>query len=324
MRCPYLREAQVKSCSAAAYRKFIVRNAGNSENERCSSSAYVDCPVAREHIEENPSIDHCPFLHESLVQYCAVAAVPTYIPYTESGLSRCGTDGYSYCELFAELEHAVGESAVPPPREGSDATAQIVLAEPTVDGLAVPIGLWYAPNHMWLDASEDGTYHVGIDSFMARALGTLDAVSFLTMTGLQRPAVVFSVRGVDLQAVFPAEISIRKANTYLRTNPSKVLADPFGHGWLFEGRKGRPASRERVPEGLIPGKDAARWMSLELRRLTAFARELSERPDAHGTICMADGGTLQDGVCRSLDREGVLRLWNEFFSPYAHRMKVSR
>ncbi|MFZ4621995.1 MAG: hypothetical protein ACOYNS_15645, partial [Bacteroidota bacterium] len=103
MRCQFLREAQVKFCRASAYRKMIVRLAEQTENERCSSKEYVTCPAAKQHLEVNPSSSHCPFLHESLVQYCTAAAVTKYIPYTESVLSQCGTDSHKYCELHLAL-----------------------------------------------------------------------------------------------------------------------------------------------------------------------------------------------------------------------------
>jgi glycine cleavage system H lipoate-binding protein len=317
MRCPFLREAQVKSCRAAAYRKFIVRHPGQPDAERCSSASYVDCPVAKQHIEDSPSVDHCPFLHESLVQYCAAAPVPKFIPYSESELSRCTTGGYAYCELYAELEHA-GSS----PEPASD--GRPVEPDPVVDGIPVPGRLWYTPNHLWLDVSADGTYHVGVDGFLARTLGAVDSLTFLTMSGLQRPAVVLSVHGVDLQLAFPAEISIRKANTYLRTNPSKLLADPYGSGWLFEGKKARPTSEECVPAGLIAGSDAPSWIGAEVKCLHRFVRELSEHPDARGNVWMADGGDVQHGVCQALGREEILRLYAAFFSSYTLRREASR
>ena len=50
---------------------------------------------------------------------------------------------------------------------------------PLVDGIPVPLNLAYAPNHMWLDVGDDGCRHVGIDAFLARIIGTVDAISFV-------------------------------------------------------------------------------------------------------------------------------------------------
>lgn len=101
MRCPLLREAQVRFCTASPYRKLIVRLPVKPEQERCSCAEYVHCPSARQHFEERPSADHCPFLQESLMQYCGAAAIPKYIPYSEAVASRCSGDGHCQCVAFA-------------------------------------------------------------------------------------------------------------------------------------------------------------------------------------------------------------------------------
>jgi len=103
MRCPLLREAQVRFCTASPYRKLIVRLPVKPEQERCSSAEYVLCSSARQHFEERPSADHCPFLQESLMQYCGAAAVPKFIPYSEAVASRCTGDGHNTCAAFAAL-----------------------------------------------------------------------------------------------------------------------------------------------------------------------------------------------------------------------------
>src|SRR5204862_222433 len=99
MRCPFLQEAQVKSCQASEFRKMIVRNPAISD-EKCSSPAYVTCSAAQQHCGEAPPQDHCPFIRELLVQFCSAAPIARYIPYSESSISRCGGAGHRYCELY--------------------------------------------------------------------------------------------------------------------------------------------------------------------------------------------------------------------------------
>ena len=105
MRCPFLREAQVKFCCASEFKKMIVRSQGDESNEICSSSAYAACPSVKQRHEELPSQAHCPFLQESLVQYCSGASVVKYVPYSDPSLSRCGTSSHRYCELFLMISH---------------------------------------------------------------------------------------------------------------------------------------------------------------------------------------------------------------------------
>ena len=322
MRCPFLREAQVKSCRASTFRKMIVRLPGQPDNERCSSSAYMECPAARQHHEEHPSLDHCPFLQESLVQYCAAGSVTKYVPYSESVLSRCGTDSHKYCELFVALANP-GADAVNGAGVSADQSSD-VKNEHDVDGMRVPDGLWYSPNHMWLDVSDDGVLHVGIDAFLARILGDVDQITFVTTKGTCRPTAVLSLKGADLQMMFPREIVVTKTNSYLRTNPSKMLADPYSAGWLFEGVEIRETREQHtaVTHGLISGKEAATWMHHELARVNTLVHDLIARPQEHGVVLMADGGGIQTGFMKHLDRVEILQLFNEFFSPLANWRKV--
>jgi glycine cleavage system H lipoate-binding protein len=296
---------------------MIVRLPGQLNEERCSSSEYRNCPAAKQLHEDSPSLDHCPFLHESLVQYCAAASVTKYIPYSEAVLSHCGTESHKYCELFlaiASPEHpSVFETVVN--NNVFDNTKTHL-----VDGVSVPGWLSYSPNHMWMDVSDDGLVHIGVDAFLAKVLGTLERLSFVTTKGTNRPTVVLTVSGVDLQMVFPNPIHITTPNTYLRTNPSKVLTDPYTLGWLFEGTEIRDHSSKKDSlshEGLVTGKAALAWMQTETSRMSELVHVLSQNRDYHGNILMTDGGGAQRGFVQHLRRDETLNLFNEFFSPLA-------
>jgi len=154
MPCPFLKEAQVKYCRSSSIRKLIpLAQAGRAE-ERCTSENYRACAVFRQQpdAEGLAAFGTCPLLHESLMQYCGAAPVAKFVPYSESLLSRCGNDGYRYCELYLQMSHPL-----PPPE--------------TADGIPMPVELGYSANHLWLDAGGDGICHVGIDAFLSRALG---------------------------------------------------------------------------------------------------------------------------------------------------------
>lgn len=323
MRCPFLREAQVKSCRASAFRKMIVRMPGQLNNERCSSPEYVNCPAAKQHHEDQPSLVHCPFLNESLVQYCAAGSVTKYIPYSEAVLSHCGTESHKYCELYLALANPdqanFHEFDVAEKNLDVDRTKEHV-----VDDVRVPGWLWYSPNHMWLDVNADGCVHVGIDAFLAKILGSLERLSFVTTKGINRPTVVFTVNGVDLQMVFPNQLNITNLNSYLRTNSSKMFSDPYTLGWLFEGTEVRDASSKKessLYNGLVSGASAVAWMQDEIKRITQLAHQLSHKADAQGSVLMADGGGVQHGIVQHLTRDEILHLFNEFFSPLASRRK---
>ena len=163
MQCPFLRETQVESCRHSLVHEMIVRNPENLSLERCSSPAYIGCPVYATAPESAiRSASRCPYLEESLVQYCAAAPVPKFIPLSVAPLSRCGSAAFHYCDLYITMAH---------PEEAD---------VPHVDGIPAPSWLKYAGNHMWLDAADDGVMHIGIDALLARTLGRLDRITYLT------------------------------------------------------------------------------------------------------------------------------------------------
>jgi glycine cleavage system H protein len=323
MRCPFLREAQVKSCQASSFRKVIPRAADPGTDELCSSPAHVSCAAVRSHHEGSPSPERCPFLHESLVQYCASAPIPKYVPYSESSISKCGNDTHLYCELYLSLAAPAGGSPLETvPAGGSHAT---------IDGIDVPAGLRYAHNHLWLDASPDGSCHVGVDAFLARVLGAVDEVTFLTTRGTVRPSARLSVHGIDLPLLFPNAIRITSANSALRVHPDRLVSDPYGNGWLFEGslpeeepKKPQFAAEPAPVEPLLPGPEAAEWIHEEVSRLNHVVHDLASRPDPDGLCVMADGGSFAGGLPKHLTREETMRLFDAFFSSEAGRLRPAR
>jgi len=281
MTCPFLREAQVKYCRSAAVRKLIPLTAAASTDEKCGSAEHTSCAVYAQHKEDDESASGpCPFLRESLMQYCGAAPVAKFVPYSESLISRCGNDSFRYCEVYLGMAHP--DVAV----EG--------------DGIATPSWLRYSVNHMWLDVTEDGVCHAGIDAFLSRALGKVDRISYVWQKGARRPAAVFTVNGVDLEVAFPNAMMLTGCNLYLRADPARLASDPYTAGWLFEGTPLQETGRD-----LMDSQTARDWMHDEQARMNEFLQQQ--------TGCVADGGTFAAGLARVLDREQMLTLFHEFF-----------
>ncbi|MBI4892320.1 MAG: hypothetical protein HY821_16975, partial [Acidobacteria bacterium] len=181
MQCPFIRDTRALSCRAAGIRKLIPGLALASAG-RCNSPAWADCPYSS--AAPDPTAAACPFMEESLVQFCSAAPVTRFIPYSEPLLSRCGSDAYRYCDLYLDVV-----SASRPALNHSGA-------------LHAPHDLLFTPNHWWLDASGDGPCHLGIDAFLARLLGPIDHITFATPHGIARPTAIFTVRGTDFTSSF--------------------------------------------------------------------------------------------------------------------------
>jgi glycine cleavage system H lipoate-binding protein len=287
MTCPFLKETQVRYCQTSAVRKVIPLAQAGRADEKCSSADHASCPVYRTQPQERPASGPCPYLGESLMQYCGAAPVAKLIPYSESLLSRCGNDGFRYCQLYLAMAHPNVEAE-------------------EVDGTPLPGWLKYSANHMWLDVTDDGVCHAGIDAFLSRALGKIDRISYVWLKGHHRPTAVLTVEGLNLEVVFPNPFLLTNCNLYLRADPSPLTSQPYTGGWLFEG----------VPEpgaldNLLEGAGARTWMEREQRRINEFLQQQHSLPTA------ADGGQFVTGLARVLDRGQMLALFHEFFSPYA-------
>jgi glycine cleavage system H lipoate-binding protein len=281
MTCPFLRESEVKFCRTAAIRKLIPLTLAANTVEKCGSAEHTGCAVFRaQPDEEADPAGACPYLRESLMQYCGAAPVAKFVPYSESLISRCGNDSYRYCELYLAMAH---------PAQG----------EP-VDGVAVPAWLHYSANHMWLDLTEDGVCHAGIDAFLSRALGRVDRISYVWQKGVRRPSAVLTVNGMDLEVVFPNAFMLTGCNLYLRADPSRLASEPYTGGWMFEG-----TPLPETTQGLVEGPEARGWMEREQHRMNEFLQQQSG--------CTADGGQVTGGVLRGLEREQALALYHEFF-----------
>ena len=216
------------------------------------------------------------------MQYCGAASVAKLVPYSESLLSRCGNDSYRYCELYRAMAHPG-------------------LAAVDVDGIEVPEGLRYSSNHLWLDTSEDGVCHVGVDGFLSRALGRVERISYIWQQGLHRPAAVLTVAGMDFQVEFPNTLLLTGCNLYLRANPDRLTDEPYTRGWLFEGEP-----QSGTESGLMDAAQAREWMEREQNRINEYLQQQ--------TGCVADGGMFAPGLGGHLEREQMLGLFYEFFS----------
>src|SRR4029079_1390947 len=129
----------------------------------------------------------------------------------------------------------------------------------------------------------------GIDGFLSRALGTIDRITYVWLSGQHRPTAVLTGAGADLAVVFPNPFLITKCNLYLRADPSRITSEPYTGGWLFEG-----VPAEGTTESLLAGAAAREWREDETRRMNEFLQQHVETP----VPALCDGGLFASGVAR--------------------------
>lgn len=304
MQCPFLRKMTVKYCGLYG-RTMIPLNGDNLTTEQCFSPDHRNCPLLKEHPVEQSTGSVCPHLCIMDVHYCDVAPVRKLIPCNRATVSHCTNDGHRYCELYLSV-------ADPHP----DATG--TDDEP----IPMPPSRAYAQNHMWLDRNDNNTCHIGVDAFFTRSLGRLDAVSYPYHRDDCRPVVRFTVDGAVFDLAFPNAVNCTEINTHLVVDPSEVLRDPYGRGWLFQGIT-PPASTngtsDPVERGLLRDEEARRWMDNECDRLAAFAHNHLPAQSADTGPVMQDGGRFCGRLADVLDSGTLYRLHTAFFSLQSRR-----
>ena len=273
MACPFLKKGRAQYCHAVPARRLILEGSGVSGAGRCASPEYCRCDLVQ---KDELGRERCPHLEEVHVQYCEASSPTKLIPFSESEFSSCADGGYRFCDSYLSLARPHG-------------------------ALAPPADFLFAPNHFWLAADVSGLCHIGIDAFLADVIANVDGVTFVTTHGTHRPVVALTVHGVEWPMTFPNPLLIQKVNGCLRSDPKRILADPYGSGWLFAGWE----LPERTRGALIGGHQAAAWHAEEKNLL---AQEI------HETLKLScDGGTPVRGVGKLLSREQLVCLLQHFF-----------
>lgn len=304
MRCPFLRGARVRYCGASAYRKFIDAHSISSTEELCTSPSWVGCPAAGLMAREDLPRDRCPGLQEADSEFCEAAPVVRYLPATRDLPSRCRSEAHLYCDAFKSFAQ----------REAT--TSKELTAMP--DDTPAPEHLSYTQNHMWIDISEDGYCHIGIDEFLANAIGDADEITFTLGSTSGRPGAVLKVGDADLAMTFPVQMDRVTPNYFLRIDPSRLTADPYGSGWMFEGvatLAGGGRNPKSMKSKLRSGPAVGPWLNEENHRLARFTRDHLPRLSPRGPRTMSDGGVLERGFARELNREDRIIFFNAFFAP---------
>ncbi len=307
MKCPFLQTKSVKYCGLCRLTMIPLDTTGQAQ-ERCSGPGYQVCSLVRARHEDPLPADGCPYLRSGEVQCCAASAVQKLIPCSATAVSRCSDDGHRHCALYLAMADPRHEAT-----DGDEPVAPGGYAE----DLPVPDNLAFAGNHMWLDHQSGRTCHVGVDAFFGRALGRLDRVSYPSRRGDDRPVVRLRAGGVDFDLMFPNALHGAESNAHLTLDPSAVLRDPYGRGWLFEGIVSDTASGGRglpLRNGLLRGPAARRWMRRENTRLARFVHDrLLDCGDAAAPV-MQDGGFPCLPLADVLPGGALVRLHAEFFA----------
>lgn len=181
-----------------------------------------------------------------------------------------------------------------------------------------PQGVFLDTGHTWLRITSDGRLRVGIDDFLAEAVGAVERVEVPAQgTTIERGSPLFTlfVKGRKLVVPSPASGTVMSANDKALRDPSAVVRDPYGAGWVASLWT-RDHHAAITP--LRIGAAATHFLRDELHRLADFM--VPSRTMAHVPV-MADGGLPGKGSAASLDDQAWETFSREFVNAPAESSK---
>ncbi len=184
-----------------------------------------------------------------------------------------------------------------------------------VSDVRVPDGAFLGRGHIWARLEQNGDISLGVDDFTAKLVAGVKKIETLAKNvRLCRGKPIFSLHvneGKKLDFFAPFEGHVLEVNHEVLKNPSLVVLDTYGNGWLMRIRAVRLASAFKI---LRFAEDAREWMQDEIIRLRDF---LSRQMDGTSTApALTDGGLILPEAFRQMDAEGWEAFQKEFLEDY--------
>jgi len=199
----------------------------------------------------------------------------------------------------------------PGPRRAG--VAHLLLPSLQPEHFILPAGLFFHRGHTWVNLLFSGQVKVGVDDFLQKLLGQVDAIT-LPPLGVEvkqgQPFAAIRQGGRTAMLAAPVDGVVCAVNIELTKAPLLLKRDPYTRGWLVAVR---PTNLATNLPSLKVGESALGWLRAELARLQEFLLvilTLKRGALAGGTA--ADGGVLADGLLEHVDDE----TWAEFQSKF--------
>jgi glycine cleavage system H lipoate-binding protein len=182
-----------------------------------------------------------------------------------------------------------------------------------MERFGLPGGLFFHRGHTWVNLLFSGQVKVGVDDFIQKLLGRVDAITLPPVGAeVKQGQPLASIRQGGRTALLHAPVDgvVCAVNAELAKIPGLIKRDPYTRGWLVAMR---PTNLTANLSRLSVGQGALVWLKGELARLQEFLHvTLTVKQDALVGATAADGGLVADGLLEHLDTE----IWAEFQSKF--------
>lgn len=177
--------------------------------------------------------------------------------------------------------------------------------------LRVPKSVFFHPGHTWARLQDGDALEIGVDDFVQKALGGVDAITLPAVGQFVRqgePVITVGHGGRQLNLVAPASGYVRAINKDAVENPGMVAENPYREGWLMMVEPAELASNLAV---LHVAESAVNWIKAEVKRFREFLGTSAAQPALVGES-MFDGGVPMNGVLNQLDAQHVQDFEQQF------------
>ena len=173
-------------------------------------------------------------------------------------------------------------------------------------GFAIPQGYSFHPGHTWVINEGGENTRVGLDSFAANLLGSIEHIDVISPNrwirqGQKLMTIKSGEQAVELLS--PVEGVVTTVNQDLADNPSLASRSPYKDGWVAMIKSPDFAINQK---NLIQGTMVAPWMQNNVTRLNSMVTQLNP-------ALAQDGGQPISGILARVAPEVRQKIVAEFF-----------
>ena len=173
-------------------------------------------------------------------------------------------------------------------------------------GFSIPEDYCFHPGHTWVLKEGGENARVGIDSFAANLLGTIEHVDVIGLNRRVRQGqklVTIRSGGQNFELVSPVEGVVMAVNKDAAQDPGLIARDPYQSGWIAIVKSPDLVTNKK---NLVQGGMVAPWLQNSVTRLNGMVAQLAP-------TMAADGGLPLAGLLARVAPELREKLAKEFF-----------
>lgn len=186
---------------------------------------------------------------------------------------------------------------------------QVVLS---TESFVLPRGYFFSKAHTWLELLFSGKVYVGVDDFISKVIGKVEAVEILPLgEKVKKGDPIFKIKQGNRELTFlsPVTGKITAINPSILESPETILKDPYLNGWIVMIEPEDVASEVK---NLLIGNEASQWLKNEIKRFREFISREAPKFSPALEPTLADGGLVIKGVLQNVDKETWEKFEKEF------------